>query len=92
MQEAVSHAALLVDIGVEHEIVDKSGSWFSYGDLRLGQGKENSKVFLLDNPDIAMEIEVRVREALGLGPLKDDPSASDTKASADGAAEASGTD
>jgi recombination protein RecA len=90
--EGVSHAALLVDIGVEHEIVDKSGSWFSYGDLRLGQGKENSKVFLLDNPDIAMEIEVRVREALGLGPLKDDSSANDAKVNADGAAEASAID
>jgi recombination protein RecA len=58
----------------------------------LGQGKENSKVFLLDNPDIAMEIEVRVREALGLGPLKDDSSANDAKVNADGAAEASAID
>jgi recombination protein RecA len=64
--EGVSHAALLVDIGSEHEIVDKSGSWFSYGDLRLGQGKENSKQFLLDNQDIADEIEARVRVVLGL--------------------------
>jgi len=62
----ISHTALLVDLGVEHGIVDKSGSWFSYGDLRLGQGKENSKAFLLDNEDIAGEIESRVRAALGL--------------------------
>lgn len=64
--EGVSHGALLIDLGVEHGIVDKSGSWLSYGDLRLGQGKENSKAFLLDNPDIAEEIEFKLRTALGL--------------------------
>ncbi|MDA0328878.1 MAG: recombinase RecA [Gemmatimonadetes bacterium] len=64
--EGVSHAGLLVDLGVEHNIIDKAGSWFSYGDLRLGQGKENSKAFLLDNEDIANEIEEKVRTALGL--------------------------
>jgi recombination protein RecA len=64
--EGVSHTGLLVDLGVEHGIVDKSGSWFSYGDLRLGQGKENSKVFLMDNQDIADEIEAKLRLALGL--------------------------
>ena len=64
--EGVSHTALLIDLGVDHEIVEKSGSWFSYGDLRMGQGKENSKIFLLENPDIAEEIELRLRTALGL--------------------------
>ena len=64
--EGVSHGGLLIDLGVEQNIVEKSGSWFSYGDLRLGQGKENSKAFLVDNPDIAAEIEVRLREVLGL--------------------------
>jgi recombination protein RecA len=63
--EGVSHSSLLVDLGVEHRILDKSGSWFSYGDMRLGQGKENTRVFLADNPDIATEIEARVRAALG---------------------------
>ncbi len=66
--EGVSHTALLIDLGVDHEIVEKSGSWFSYGDLRMGQGKENSKIFLVENPDIAEEIEVRLRTALGLDP------------------------
>ena len=66
--EGVSHNALLIDLGVEHEIVEKSGSWFSYGDLRMGQGKENSKIFLVENPDIAEEIELRLRTALGLDP------------------------
>ena len=64
--EGISHTGLLVDLGVEQGVVDKSGSWFSYGDLRLGQGKENAKSFLLDNADIAEEIEAKVREALGL--------------------------
>ena len=64
--QGISHHGLLVDLGVEHEIVDKSGSWFSYGDLRLGQGKENSRLFLIENPDIADEIETRLRATLGL--------------------------
>jgi recombination protein RecA len=64
--EGVSHNALLVDLGVEHDIVQKSGAWFSYGDLRLGQGKENSKHFLVENPDIAREIDIQLRVALGL--------------------------
>jgi recombination protein RecA len=83
--EGVSHTGLLVDLGVEQNIVDKSGSWFSYGDLRLGQGKENSKVFLVENPDIATEIETRLREALGLpGALgSSDDSAGDDASSDD---------
>ena len=64
--EGISHTGLLVDLGVEHNIVEKSGSWFSYGDLRLGQGKENSRMFLMENPDIADEIETRLRVTLGL--------------------------
>lgn len=64
--EGISHSGLLVDLGVENDIVDKSGSWFSYGDLRLGQGKENAKTFLNENPDVAEEIELRLRTALAL--------------------------
>jgi len=64
--EGISHTGLLVDLGVDEGIVDKSGSWFSYGDLRLGQGKENSKLFLIENKDIAQEIETRLRSKLGL--------------------------
>lgn len=62
----ISHESLLIDIGTEFEIIEKSGSWYSYGDLRLGQGKENSREFLLENPDILEEVEARVRMALGL--------------------------
>ena len=64
--EGISHLGLLVDLGVENNVVDKSGSWFSYGDLRLGQGKENAKQFLVDNPDIAQEVEARVKAFLGM--------------------------
>jgi len=64
--EGVSHLSLLVDLGVDEGIVEKSGSWYSYGDLRLGQGKENAKVFLSENPDVADEIDARLRVALGL--------------------------
>ena len=63
----ISHESLLIDIGVEEGILEKSGSWYSYGDLRLGQGKENTKEFLTENPDVFEEVDVRVREALGVG-------------------------
>ncbi len=66
--EGISHNALLIDLGVEHAIVDKSGSWYSYGDLRLGQGKENAKAFLDENRDIAEEIEARLKAVLGMVP------------------------
>jgi recombination protein RecA len=62
--EGISHTGLLVDLGVENEIVQKSGAWFSYGDVRLGQGRENSKAFLRESPDLAKEIEQKVRAAL----------------------------
>ncbi len=49
--------------------MDKSGAWYSYGDLRLGQGRENAKKFLRDNPDLADEIETKIREKLGMSSL-----------------------
>jgi recombination protein RecA len=75
--EGISHTSLLVDLGVEHGIIDKSGSWLSYGDLRLGQGKENSRQFLFENVDIMTEIEERVRATLGLGTASSDPDEQD---------------
>ncbi|HEV8241968.1 MAG TPA: recombinase RecA [Thermoanaerobaculia bacterium] len=65
--EGISRSGELLDMGVEHKLVDKSGAWFSYGDLRLGQGRENSKQFLRDNPDLADELELKIRELLGMG-------------------------
>jgi recombination protein RecA len=63
--EGISHNGLLVDIGVENNIVEKSGAWFSYKGTRLGQGRENAKQYLKDNPELATQIETEVREVLG---------------------------
>jgi recombination protein RecA len=64
--EGISRSGELVDLGVEHKLVQKSGAWFSYGDLRLGQGRENAKRFLVENEDLASEIEAQIRAKLGL--------------------------
>jgi len=64
--EGISHTGELVDLGVKEGIVEKSGSWFSYNSQRLGQGRENAKIFLKENPEIADEIKQSVREAAGL--------------------------
>ena len=64
--EGISRTGELIDLGVEHKMVIKSGAWFAYGDVRLGQGRENSKQFLRDNPDVADEIESKLRQVLGL--------------------------
>ncbi len=58
--EGISVSGDLLDLAVADEIVDKSGAWFSYGDVRIGQGRENSKAFLRDNPDLAKEIREAV--------------------------------
>jgi len=65
--EGISKTGELIDIGIEHRIIEKSGSWFSYGDVRIGQGRENAKGFLHENTDLASEIESKVRKALGIG-------------------------
>lgn len=64
--EGISKRGELVDLGVKLGIVEKSGSWFSYGDQRIGQGRENAKTFLKENEDIAYEIEDKIRAAHGL--------------------------
>lgn len=64
--EGISKMGELVDYGVKLDIVDKAGAWFSYGDSKIGQGKENSKVFLRDNPEIALEIENKILAAMGV--------------------------
>ena len=64
--EGISKTGELIDLGVKAEVVDKSGSWYSYGDQRIGQGKENARQFLKDNPEIAAEIEEKVRADAGL--------------------------
>ncbi|MDJ1158435.1 recombinase RecA [Chelatococcus sp. SYSU_G07232] len=64
--EGVSKTGELVDLGVKAGIVEKSGAWFSYDSQRLGQGRENAKQFLRDNPDIAAKIELAIRQNAGL--------------------------
>ena len=64
--EGISKLGELIDMGVKAGIVEKSGAWFSYADQRIGQGRENAKQFLRDNPEMAADIEARVREAAGL--------------------------
>jgi len=68
--EGISKVGDILDIAVDHDIVDKRGSFYSYGDTRLAQGRENSKNFLLENPEIALEIENKIREKFML-PLQD---------------------
>ena len=64
--EGISKMGELIDYGVKLDIVDKSGAWFSYNDSKIGQGRENSKVFLKENPEIADEIEAKIKEAMGV--------------------------
>ena len=64
--EGISKTGELLDIGVKAGVVEKSGSWYSYGDERIGQGRENAKAFLKSNPGVAMEIEDKIRAANGL--------------------------
>jgi recombination protein RecA len=63
----ISREGSLIDFGVEHEIVRKSGAWYTYDGEQLGQGKENARNFLLRNPDIAAEIESKIKTKLGIG-------------------------
>jgi recombination protein RecA len=64
--EGVSKMGELVDLGVKAGIVEKSGAWFSYDSQRLGQGRENAKNFLKQNPDVASRIEAQIRQNAGL--------------------------
>ncbi len=64
--EGISLTGDLLDLGVEHNIVEKSGSWYSFGGERIGQGRENAKVFLKDHPEVYEKVDRQVRETLGL--------------------------
>ncbi|MCC9146295.1 MULTISPECIES: recombinase RecA [unclassified Arthrobacter] len=77
----ISREGGLIDMGVEHGLVKKSGAWFTYDGDQLGQGKENSRNFLKDNPDLADELERRIREKLGIGvPAAETPATPKLKA------------
>ncbi|GIQ70986.1 protein RecA [Xylanibacillus composti] len=75
--EGISKEGSIIDIGVEMDIINKSGAWFSYEGERLGQGRENAKQFLKDNPQVAHTIETRIREAVSLIPQKGQPDVDD---------------
>jgi len=84
----ISREGGLIDLGVEQSIVRKSGAWYTYEGDQLGQGKENSRNFLRDNPDLANEIEKKIKEKLGIGPRVDAeaaPAAGGTNGTAPGA-------
>ncbi len=75
--EGISKEGSIIDIGVEHDIVDKSGAWYSYSGERLGQGRENAKQFLKENPQIADAIEQKIREVSQLSTVVPPASASE---------------
>jgi len=62
----ISNEGCLLDLALEHDLVQKSGSFFSYGELRLGQGRNNTKQYLIENPETAREIEAKLADALGI--------------------------
>lgn len=64
--KGISKEGELIDLGAEHEIVNKSGAWYSYNGERMGQGKENVKLYLKENPAIREEIDQKLREKLGI--------------------------
>ena len=72
----ISYEADILDIALEADLISKMGSWYSYGDERLGQGRENTKVYLHDNPDMLEDLTVKVKEHLG---LIDSPESADSE-------------
>jgi recombination protein RecA len=92
--EGISAEGCLIDLGLEHDIVSKSGSFFSYGDERLGQGRNNVKAYLRENPAVSKEIEQKIYAAIGLTPAHGgaevaeiDPAAAVAEAEAEATAE-----
>jgi recombination protein RecA len=82
--EGISKEGDLIDVAAERNILEKSGAWFSYAGERIGQGRENAKQFLRDNPDVYKKLEIEVRKALNL------PVPHDAAAGAEGTAAAKG--
>jgi recombination protein RecA len=67
--QGISRQGEIIDLGVDAKIVEKAGAWYSYNGEKIGQGKDNAREYLRENPDIADEIENKVRLALGVAPL-----------------------
>ncbi|MEY3407765.1 MAG: hypothetical protein RL038_826, partial [Actinomycetota bacterium] len=73
--EGISREGSLIDMGVEHGVIRKAGAWYTYEGDQLGQGKENARNFLKDNPNLAVEIETKIKTKLGVGGLSEDAEA-----------------
>ena len=80
--EGISREGEMIDLGVQHNVIEKSGSWFSYKTERIGQGRENARQFLKDNPDIRQTIDTELRKTLGL--IKPEPAVNGASAGAGG--------
>jgi recombination protein RecA len=78
--EGISREGELIELGVEHKIINKSGAWYSYGDDRIGQGKDNVRQFLKEHPETADEIEKRIREKIMPKPEAREPEAAEESA------------
>ncbi len=87
--EGISREGSLLDVAVEHDIVRKSGAWYTYEDDQLGQGRENAKRFLRENPEIAMQLQAQVLETVGLA---DGPTDGETEPDSEGARRAAAGD
>ncbi|MDA3899520.1 MAG: recombinase RecA [Spirochaetes bacterium] len=79
--KGISRQGGILDLGVKFDIINKAGTWYSYGEDRIGQGRENVKTYLTDNPDMAAEIELRVKKASGLIPDDEAPKSEKKEAS-----------
>lgn len=79
--QGISREGEIIDLGSEHEIIQKSGAWYSYNGERMGQGKENVKLYLKENPEVLKEIDLKIRQELGIIP-KDDKETADTETEA----------
>jgi recombination protein RecA len=69
--EGISRLGEVIDMGVEAKVIEKSGAWYAYNGEKIGQGRDNSREFLRENPDLAIEIENKVRESLGIAAIQD---------------------
>ncbi|HEX2543273.1 MAG TPA: recombinase RecA, partial [Ramlibacter sp.] len=70
--EGISREGEVIDMGVQHQILEKSGAWYAYNGEKIGQGRDNAREFLRENPDLAREIENKIREEIGINPLPAD--------------------
>ncbi|MDI9333135.1 MAG: recombinase RecA [Cytophagales bacterium] len=69
--EGISRLGEVIDMGVEAKVIEKSGAWYAYNGEKIGQGRDNSREFLRENPELAIEIENKVRESLGIAPIQE---------------------